>query len=101
MAGVPVTWNVPASLSSVMSASSASSSLAASLRALLTSSAAAFHTAAPPCCSEREPIVPAPWGTRSVSPQTTLILSIGMPVCSLASMLQDVTWPWPCGEVPV
>ena len=26
-------------------------------------------TAAPPCCSERDPIVPPPTGTRSVSPQ--------------------------------
>jgi hypothetical protein len=27
--------------------------------------------------------------------------SIGMPVCSLAIIDHDVSWPWPCGEVPV
>ena len=37
----------------------------------------------------------------SVSPHTTSILSIGMPVCSDAIIDHAVTCPWPCGEVPV
>ena len=61
----------------------------------------AWRTAAPPCCRLREPPVPPPWGIRSVSPHFTVILSTGMPSSSLASMAQTVTWPWPCGEVPV
>ncbi len=36
-----------------------------------------------------------------MSPHFTVILSIGMPSSSLASMAQTVSWPWPCGEVPV
>jgi hypothetical protein len=41
------------------------------LLGLLDQLGAALSTAAPPCCSEREPIVPPPTGTRSVSPHTT------------------------------
>ena len=84
-----------------MSDSAASSALAASALACSTSSAAALSTAAPPCCSEREPIVPPPTGTRSVSPHTSSIWSIGMPVWALAIIDHDVSWPWPCGDVPV
>ena len=60
-----------------------------------TSTSAVSWTATPPCWSEREPIVPPPSGTRSVSPQTRVILSIGMPVCSLAIIDHAVSWPWP------
>ena len=42
-------------------------------------SALIFCTAAPPCCSDRDPNVPVPTGTRSVSPCTTSMRSIGMP----------------------
>ena len=38
-----------------------------------------FCTAAPPCWSERDPNVPVPTGTRSVSPWTTSMRSISMP----------------------
>ena len=79
-AGVPATWKTPLSTSSTMSAASASSRRAATSLAFSTSASAATWTAVPPCCSEREPIVPPPLLTRSVSPQTTSILSIGMPV---------------------
>ena len=44
----------------------------------------------PPCCSEREPMVPPPVLTRSVSPQTTSILSMGMPVSDEAIIDQAV-----------
>ena len=100
-AGVPATWKTPLSTSSTMSAASASSRRAATSLAFSTSASAATWTAVPPCCSEREPIVPPPLLTRSVSPQTTSILSIGMPVSDDAIIDQAVTWPWPCGEVPV
>ena len=56
--------------------------------------------ALPAVCSEREPIVPAPRGTRSVSELTRVILSIGMPSTSLASIAKAVWWPWPCTLVP-
>ena len=36
-----------------------------------------------------------------MSPHFTVILSIGMPSSSLASIAHTVSWPWPCGEVPV
>ena len=36
-----------------------------------------------------------------MSPCLTVIFSIGMPRCSLASMAHAVACPWPCGEVPV
>ena len=99
--GVPATWKAPASLSSTMSASSASRSSAANFWAFSTSSWAALLTADPPCWSEREPMVPPPDGTRSVSPQTSVMRSIGMPVCSVVIIDQAVSWPWPCGDVPV
>src|SRR5437879_6120773 len=54
-----------------------------------------------PTWSDREPKVPTPRGTTSVSPCTTSMASIGMPSASLTSMAQDVTWPCPCGDVPV
>ena len=56
--------------------------------------------ALPAVCSDREPSVPAPRGTVAVSELTSLILSIGMPSTSLASMANAVWWPWPCTLVP-
>ena len=84
-----------------MSASAASSAWAASFLPASASSMAALSTAAPPCCSDREPIVPSPTGVRSVSPHTSVNLSIGMPVLALAIIDHAVSWPWPCGDVPV
>ena len=46
-------------------------------------------------------IASAQTGTRSVSPQTSSIWSIGMPVWALAIIDHEVSWPWPCGDVPV
>ena len=45
-----------------------------------TSATAARSTADPPICSDRDPPVPPPRGTRSVSPSTRVIRSTGMPV---------------------
>ena len=36
-----------------------------------------------------------------MSPHFKVILSIGIPSLSLASIAHTVAWPWPCGEVPV
>jgi hypothetical protein len=56
--------------------------------------------ALPAVCSERDPNVPEPRGTRAVSELTSVILSIGMPSTSLASIANAVAWPWPCTLVP-
>ena len=42
-----------------------------------------------------------PYGARPVSPCTTSMSSTGTPMMSLAIWLHAVSWPWPCGEVPV
>ena len=97
-AGTPATPTVPASVSTTMSATSASSRWAASRLALSTSASVALCTADPPSCSEREPPVPPPVGTRSVSPSTRRMRSIGMPVWSLTIMANAVWWPWPWAE---
>ena len=46
--------------------------------------------ALPAVCSDREPSVPEPRGTRAVSELTSVILSIGMPSTSLASIANAV-----------
>ena len=52
--------------------------------ALSTSPIAASCTATPPCCNDRDPIVPAPTGVRSVSPHTSVKSAMSMPVWALA-----------------
>ena len=68
--GVPRTASPARPRSTTRSAGSTSSRSAARCLASSTSSPAAWCTAAPPCCRLREPIVPPPSGTRSVSPCT-------------------------------
>ena len=99
-AGTPATPTVPASVSTTMSATSASSRWAARRLALSTSASVAWWTADPPTCNDREPPVPPPVGTRSVSPSTSRMRSIGMPVWSLTIMANAVWWPWPWENVP-
>ena len=53
----------------------------------------AMKIAEPAVCREREPRVPAPRGTRSVSELTKVILSMGIPSTSVASMAKAVAWP--------
>ena len=50
-------------------------------------------TADPPSCSERDPPVPPPVRTRSVSPSTSVMRSTGMPVWSVTIMANAVWWP--------
>ena len=73
-----------------MSSGDASSRWPAIWRARSSTSLDATWIALPAVCSEREPIVPAPRGTRSVSELTSVILSIGMPSTSLASIANAV-----------
>jgi hypothetical protein len=65
-AGTPATPTRPSS-PTTMSSTSASSSRAARRRARSTTAPAAVYTAVPPICSDREPPVPPPRGTTSVS----------------------------------
>jgi hypothetical protein len=89
-AGTPATPMVPAAVSTTMSATSASRRDAARRLAFSTSVIVAALTADPPSCKDRDPPVPPPRGTRSVSPSTSRIRSTGMPVRSLTIMANDV-----------
>ena len=64
-------------------------------------SSAARCTAEPPSAMLRLPLVPPPCCTRSVSPCTTVICSIGMLSASETICANPVASPWPCGDVPV
>ena len=61
----------------------------------------ALIIALPPTCSVREPIVPMPRGTLRVSECSMRTSSIGTPSVHDTSCAHVVSWPWPCGEVPV
>ena len=100
-AGVPATWKAPGVRVEHDVGGVGLEQLGGQVLGLLDQFDGACCTAAPPCCSDREPMVPPPTGTRSVSPHTTSIMSIGMPVSSAAIIDHAVTWPWPWGEVPV
>ena len=91
--GSPATANALLAGSKTRSAGLASSSSAARVPGHVESSREACCTAAPPCCRLREPPVPPPSGIRSVSPHFTVILSIGMPSSSLASIAHTVSCP--------
>ena len=80
--GVPATWNAPPSGSNTTSSAAASSSSATSWRAASTSLCEASATAAPASCTDREPTVSPPTGTRSVSPCTTSTSSMATPMRS-------------------
>ena len=69
---VPTTLNLPSA--NFTSPSAASSRRAAIFWPLATTLSAAFHSAVPPITVEREPIVPMPQPTRSVSPSMYLTL---------------------------
>ncbi len=84
-----------------MSSGLTSSWCAAMRRAFSTRRSPAILMAWPPTASEREPYVSMPYGARPVSPWTTSMSSKGTPITSLAIWLQAVSWPWPCGDVPV
>ena len=86
--------------SSTMSSGAASSRWAASLLALARTASAALSTAVPPICSERDPPVPLPWGTRAVSDCTKWMRSIGMPSRSVTSIEKRRVVALPVGGRP-
>ena len=44
---------------------------------------------------EREPPVPLPKRTRSLSPCSSVIFSKGTPSCADSTCANGVAWPWP------
>ena len=78
---VPATVNLPSA--KPISASDVSSICAAIRLPLAAILSAASTMAEPPIEVERDPKVPMPKVTRSVSPSTTRMSSISMPRCSL------------------
>ena len=46
-------------------------------------------------------MVPIPAGVRAVSPWTTTTASMETPRRSATIWAKVVSWPWPCGEMPV
>jgi hypothetical protein len=86
---------------SSMSSTAASSLCATSALAFSTTLAVALATASPPTASERDPYVPSPCGPVAVSPWRISTCSGSMPSRSATIWAKPVSWPWPCGEVPV
>ncbi len=87
--------------SSTTSSADASSCSAARRRASATTARVDSSAADPPSWSERDPNVPVPRATASVSPCTTRTASTGRPVSSATSMASAVARPCPCGDEPV
>ena len=56
---------------------------------------AARSSAEPPTAIEREPNVPEPYGTWSVSPSMISMLAIGTPSRDEMIWAKVVAWPWP------
>ena len=57
--------------------------------------------AVPASCTERDPTVRPPAGTRSVSPCTISTSSIATPSRSATIIDHTVSWPWPNGVAPL
>ena len=57
--------------------------------------AQASTIAVPVAVIEREPPVPSPERTRSLSPCTSVIVSKGTPSCADSTWANGVAWPWP------
>ncbi len=55
----------------------------------------------PPTASDRDPYVSMPLCEVRVSPCSTSTSSNGTPRGSATIWLHAVSWPWPCGQVPV
>ena len=75
--------------------------LGGQLPGLVDELAEAVGSTEPAICTEREPPVTLPLGTRSVSPWMTSIRSMGMPRRSRRQHRPGVSWPWPYGRGPV
>ena len=102
---MPTPRSVPAmakrpSLNS-MSTSAASSMWAASFLPLVITLSATMTMAPPLIVVEREPPVPMPKATASVSPWMNLILSGSTPSWLTSIWVWMVLWPWPCEIEPV
>ena len=69
--------------------------------ALAITFSAALTTAMPPTLSERDPYVSRPFGEIWVSPCRISTSSNGTPSWSATIWLNPVSWPCPCGEMPV
>src|SRR5215475_14852253 len=96
---VPATVNLPSL--NTMSPSAASSMCAATFFALASILSSALTIADIPTAPEREPYVPMPNCTLSVSPCTTETFSNGMPRRSETSCAKVVSCPCPCAWLPV
>src|SRR5215470_9258098 len=90
---VPATVNLPSL--NTMSPSAASNMCAATFFALASILSSALTIADIPTAPEREPYVPMPNCTLSVSPCTIDTFSIGVPSRSATSWANVVSWPWP------
>ena len=84
-----------------MSCSPASSRWPASFLPFSITLPAAMNSAEPPSTVEREPLVPMPKATRSVSPSMYCTSSGSMPSRSFRICLNMVSWPWPWFLVPI
>src|SRR5712691_8028125 len=96
---VPTTPNLPSS--NFTSASAHSSRCAAIFLLLASTLSAAVHSAVPPMTVEREPIVPMPQATRSVSPSMYRTSRGSRPRRSWRICLNVVSWPWPWFLLPI
>src|SRR5215467_7732297 len=96
---VPATVNLPSL--NTMSPSAASSRWEATFLALASTLSSALTIADIPTAPEREPYVPIPNCTLSVSPCTIETFSNGMPSRSETSCANVVSCPCPCACVPV
>ena len=99
LSGEPRTWYLPSASS--MSSGAASSSAAQIFLAFSCTFSAARPTDSPPTASEREPYVPQPNGPWFVSPCSTSTFSGSIPSRSATICAKPVSWPWPCGEMPL
>ena len=90
---LPATVKFPAS--KVISPSAASNRWAAMARPFSMILLDATVSAEPPTAMLRDPKVPVPYGTISVSPSITSIFSIGTPSCDERICAKLVSWPWP------
>src|SRR5207248_2470729 len=100
---VPATAKLPplSPTANSMSASAASSRCAASRLPLAMILSAAIHSAEPPITVEREPLVPIPKATRSVSPSMYCTSAGSSPSRSFRICLNTVSWPWPWFLLPI
>ncbi len=84
-----------------MSSADASNMSAARSLAMSRTRVAARRVATPPVCRDRDPNVPMPLLTTSVSDWMNSTSSMESPSFSATSIDHAVAWPWPWEDVPV